>query len=89
MCQDDTWEIVSQSDYPFRSYDQKFKCSLYVYHWVRHNRLHLSSCGHGILLRNTLRLGVVTQSVQVRTVRVKQISGKRSIGHVGTSESPW
>jgi len=31
-CQDDTCEIISQSDHSFNSYDQKFKCSIYVYH---------------------------------------------------------
>jgi len=38
MCQDDTYEIISLSDYPFKSYVQKFKCSIYVYHWMRHIR---------------------------------------------------
>ena len=27
-----TCEIISQSDYSFNSYDQKSKCSMYVYH---------------------------------------------------------
>jgi len=35
MYQDDTWEIISQSDHSFNSYNQKSKCSLYVYHWMR------------------------------------------------------
>ena len=30
--QDDTCEIISESDHPFNSYDQKSKCSIYVYH---------------------------------------------------------
>jgi len=33
--QDDTCEIISQSDHSFNSYDQKSKCSIYVYHWMR------------------------------------------------------
>ena len=32
MCQDDTCEIISQSGHPFNSYEQKSKCSIYVYH---------------------------------------------------------
>ena len=32
VCQDDTCEIISQSDYSFNSYDQKSKWSLYVHH---------------------------------------------------------
>jgi len=35
MYQDDTREIISQSDDSFNSYDQKSKCSIYVYHWMR------------------------------------------------------
>ena len=34
MCQDDT-EIIPQSDNSFNSYDQKSKCSIYVYHGMR------------------------------------------------------
>jgi len=41
MCQNDTSEIISQSDHPFKSYDQKSKCSIYVYHWVRLIRFHM------------------------------------------------
>jgi len=33
--QDDTCAIISQSDHSFNSYDQKSKCSIYVYHWMR------------------------------------------------------
>ena len=36
MCQDDTCDSFSQSDHRFKSYNQKFKCSIYVYHWMRH-----------------------------------------------------
>jgi len=32
MCQNGTCEIISQSDHSFKSYDQKSKCSIYVYH---------------------------------------------------------
>jgi len=35
MCQDDTCEIISQSDHSFNDHDQKFKCSIYVYHSMR------------------------------------------------------
>jgi len=36
MYQAKTYEIISQSDwYSFNSYDQKSKCSIYVYHWMR------------------------------------------------------
>jgi len=35
VCQDDTGEIISQSDHSFNSYDQKPKFSIYVYHWMR------------------------------------------------------
>ena len=41
MCQDDTCEIISQSDHPFNNYDQKSKCSIYVSHWMRHIRYHV------------------------------------------------
>jgi len=34
MCQDETCEIISQPDHSFNSYDQKSKCSIYVYHWI-------------------------------------------------------
>ena len=34
MCQDDTCEIISQSDHPIKSYDQKTDAP-YVYHWIR------------------------------------------------------
>jgi len=37
MCQDGTCEIISLSD-PFKSYDQKSKFSIYVYHWMRRIR---------------------------------------------------
>jgi len=36
--QDDTCEITCRSDHPFKSYDQKSKCSIYVYHWMIHIR---------------------------------------------------
>jgi len=35
VCQNGTREIISQSDHPFQSYDQKFKCSIYVHYWMR------------------------------------------------------
>jgi len=35
MCQDDTCGIISQSDHSFNSYDQKSKCCIYVYGWMR------------------------------------------------------
>jgi len=35
MYQDDTCEIISQSDHSFNSYDQNSKSSIYVYHWMR------------------------------------------------------
>jgi len=35
MYQDDICEIISQSYHSFDSYDQKSKCSIYVYHWMR------------------------------------------------------
>jgi len=35
MYQDDTCEIICQADLPFNSFDQKSKCSIYVYHWMR------------------------------------------------------
>jgi len=35
MCRDNTCEIIYQSDHLFNSYDQKFKCSIYVDHWMR------------------------------------------------------
>ena len=35
MYQDDICEIVSLSDHAFNSYNQKSKCSIYVYHWMR------------------------------------------------------
>jgi len=41
MCQDDTCKIISQSDHPFNSKDQKFKFSIYVYHWMRLIRFHM------------------------------------------------
>ena len=41
MCQDDTGEITSQSGHSFNSYDQKAKCSIYVYHQVRLIRFHM------------------------------------------------
>ena len=65
VCQDDTCNIISQSDYPFKSYDQTSKCSIYVYHCMRLIRIRMK-----IWLRNTLHLGVVTPPVQVRTVHV-------------------
>jgi len=34
MCQNDTCEIISQSDLSFNSHDQKFKYSIYVYDWI-------------------------------------------------------
>ena len=39
MCQNDTREIISQSDHPFDSYDRRSKRSIYVYHWMRLIRL--------------------------------------------------
>ena len=41
MYQDDTCEIISQSDHSFNRYDQKFKSSIYVYHWIRLIRFHI------------------------------------------------
>jgi len=38
MCQDDTCEIISELGHPLNSYDQKSKCSIYVYLWMRHIR---------------------------------------------------
>jgi len=38
MCQDDTFELLSLSDHSFKSYDQKSKCPIYVYHWMRRIR---------------------------------------------------
>ena len=35
MCQDDTGGTIFQSDHPFNSYDRKYKCCLYVYHWMK------------------------------------------------------
>jgi len=35
MYQDDTCEIISQSDHSFNGYGPKSKCSTYVYHWMR------------------------------------------------------
>ena len=41
MCQEDTCEIISQPDHSFNSYDQKSKCSIYVYHWMRLSRFRM------------------------------------------------
>ena len=41
MYQDDTRAIISQSDHSFNIYDQKSKCSIYVYCWMRLNRSHM------------------------------------------------
>jgi len=35
MYQDDTREIISQSNHPSNSYERKSKCSIYVYYWMR------------------------------------------------------
>jgi len=41
MYQDDTRAIISQSDHSFNIYDQKSKCSIYVYCWMRLIRFHM------------------------------------------------
>jgi len=35
MCQDDTCEIISQSNHSFNSYDQKSNRSIHFYYWMR------------------------------------------------------
>ena len=67
MCQDDTCEIISLSDHPFKGYAQKSRCTIYAHHWMRHTRfcVNLSGLWHGIRLCNTMHLGVVPQYVYV------------------------
>ena len=45
ICQDDACEILSQSDYPFKSYNGKFKYSIYVYQRMRRIRFHVNIFG--------------------------------------------
>jgi len=43
MCQDedDTCEIISLSDHLLKGYDKKFKCFIYVDHWMKYIRLRM------------------------------------------------
>jgi len=43
MCQGDTCEITSLLDHPFKSYAQKSKCSIYVYHCMTRIRFLVKS----------------------------------------------
>jgi len=39
----DSCAIISLSDLPFKSYVQKSKCSIHVYHWLRHIRFRVKT----------------------------------------------
>jgi len=77
VCQDDTCEIISLSDHPFKIYDQKSKCSIYVYHRMRRIRFRVK-VSHGIRLRNTMHWCVVPQHVYVSQMHLQQVSSKIS-----------